>query len=77
MGIHKMRARAAEIGGSIEVDPADGSGTRVTLSVPFETPDARWHRRGQALGLAGLLGVVTVFFLLDLFKKGPGRATSP
>ena len=52
MGLHNMRARAAEIGGSIEVSRADGTGTLVTLSVPFETEDARQYDQKQALSLA-------------------------
>ena len=70
MGLHNMRARAAEIGGSIEVSRAEGVGTLVTLSVPFETEDARQYGRKQARNLAAAFGVVDLLFLLNLYTTG-------
>lgn len=72
MGMHNMRTRAREIGGSVEIGKADGVGTLVTLSIPFETADARRHLRRRALGLAALLGVAIVLLLVNLVEKGPG-----
>lgn len=70
MGIQNMRARASEIGGSIEVG-GEGGGTLVALSVPFETMDTRRYRRRRALALAVLLAAGTVLLLLNLFENGP------
>lgn len=72
MGLHNMRTRASEIGGSIDVRSTADTGTLVTLSVPFETADVRRYRRNQALVLAGVLGIGIVALLIDLFENGPG-----
>jgi hypothetical protein len=39
MGIQNMQARAAELNGSLDIQPRPSGGTMVTLSVPYETPD--------------------------------------
>jgi signal transduction histidine kinase len=48
-GLANMRARAARIGGRLEVDSAPGAGTRVVLVVPLPLPRGRmnvlWRRR--------------------------------
>lgn len=36
-GLTGMRERAAELGGSVDIDSAPRTGTRVTLSIPFDT----------------------------------------
>jgi hypothetical protein len=71
MGLHNMRARAAEVGGSVQVEPADARGTVVTLSLPFETADTRHYRRRQALRTAVIFGVITLMVLLNLVENGP------
>lgn len=71
MGMHNMRTRAREIGGSLELESGDRTGTRVTLSVPFETRDARAYLRRRALGLAVLVGVGALILLRDLIENGP------
>lgn len=71
MGLHNMRARAAEVGGSVQIEPADATGTVVTLSIPFETADARKYRQRQALRTAALFGVITLLVLANLVRNGP------
>ena len=71
MGIHNMRARAAEIGAEIEIGAAAGVGTRVTLSVPYETPATRDYRSRHSLKLALLFGAATAFGLQSLVERGP------
>ena len=36
IGIEGMRERALLVGGSLEVEPSDGDGTTIRLSVPLE-----------------------------------------
>jgi signal transduction histidine kinase len=69
MGLHNMRARAAEIGGTIEVGRAQGGGTLVTLSVPFQTQDEVQYLRRQALGFAAAYGLVIAFNLVNLSRN--------
>jgi signal transduction histidine kinase len=71
MGIHNMRARAAEIGAGIDVGPSSAGGTSVTLSVPYETSDIREYRSRHALRIALLLGAATIFGILSLVERGP------
>jgi signal transduction histidine kinase len=76
MGLHNMRARAAGIGGSMEVRRAEGGGTLVTLSVPFETDDARrWARRQAMLGAVGF-GVTSLLLLMNLYLAGFDRGNA-
>jgi signal transduction histidine kinase len=70
MGLHNMRDRAAEIGGTIQVAPGDAVGTVVTLSVPYESTDALRYRRRQALGMAVLFAVFTGGGAVTLMERG-------
>jgi two-component sensor histidine kinase len=70
MGIQNMRARAAEIGGSLDVRGGPDAGTSVTLSVPYETADARSHQRRQALGLSAAFGMAATLTFVDLLRHG-------
>jgi signal transduction histidine kinase len=74
MGLHNMRARAAEVGGSVQVEPADARGTVVTFSIPYETADSRRYRRRQALRVAAVFGVFAVLGVLNLVENGPAPA---
>ncbi|HTI70919.1 MAG TPA: two-component regulator propeller domain-containing protein [Candidatus Limnocylindria bacterium] len=42
-GLGSMRRRALELGGELKVVSADGEGTRLTLSAPFEHPRSGWR----------------------------------
>jgi signal transduction histidine kinase len=63
MGLHNMRARAAEIGGMIDVGRAAGGGTVVALSVPFQTQDEVRYLRRQALAFAAAYVVLMMLSL--------------
>lgn len=77
MGLHNMRARAGEIGGTIDVRSSPDAGTCVTLSIPYETVEVTRYRRVQALVFAALVGAGIVALVLDLLENGPdpGNAT--
>jgi hypothetical protein len=58
MGLDNMRARAAEVGGTVAVTAEPGKGTLVRASVP-RIPDGQWdlgvYRRRVVFWAAGLL----------------------
>jgi PAS domain S-box-containing protein len=59
LGLVSMRERAAGVGGSLEVESAPGSGTRVVVTVPsaLQNPSGREQaRRGPSLDGPGRLG---------------------
>ncbi len=76
MGLRNMRARAGEIGGTIDVQSTPGRGTRVILSVPYEAAEVRQYQRRHALLLSALIGVGAVALLIDLIWNGPGFANA-
>jgi signal transduction histidine kinase len=59
-GIANMRARAEEYGGSFELDSRPGSGTSVTLSIPYRRPDRAVVYRDRAIELGVSLAVAAV-----------------
>jgi signal transduction histidine kinase len=70
MGIRNMRARAGEIDGSVEITRPPAGGTLVTLSIPYETADARAHQRKQALGLTAVFGMAATLTSVNLLRHG-------
>jgi signal transduction histidine kinase len=74
MGLQNMRARAAEIHGSLRIRPRQGGGTVIALSVPFETPDVVQHARRRALITAILFGVLSLSTVSSLLRNGFGFA---
>jgi signal transduction histidine kinase len=70
MGLHNMRARAAEIGATVAVTPAEAVGTLATLSVPYESFDSIRYRRRRALGLAALFGWFSAVGVVSLMNHG-------
>jgi signal transduction histidine kinase len=71
MGMQTMRARAAEVGGRLEVTAAPDGGTVVTLDVPYRTLQVAAAERRRALTLAIVLGNATALTLLGLLTGGP------
>jgi signal transduction histidine kinase len=72
MGLHNMRARAAEIGGALQVaKPQLSEGTIVTLSIPYETLYARTYHLKQTLQVAAALAVLTTSGIVTLLVDGP------
>jgi signal transduction histidine kinase len=65
MGIGNMFARAAEIGGALEVDSRPGGGTKVVLSVPYRTTTASDYKIA-----AWISGIITIFALI-MFREQP------
>jgi signal transduction histidine kinase len=57
MGMSNMAARAAEVGGSLDVTSARGRGTTVRFALPYDPPSARDYRR-RALGWSVVLILV-------------------
>jgi signal transduction histidine kinase len=47
-GLKNMRARAAELGGRLDIDSAAGGGTRLSLSIPLKSSQSRWARKAGA-----------------------------
>jgi NarL family two-component system sensor histidine kinase LiaS len=66
MGIGNMFARAAEIGGALEVDSRPGGGTKVVLSVPYRTTTARDYKIA-----AWISGIATILALILLRRQPP------
>ena len=77
MGVQNMRARAAELGGSVDLRATSGAGTVMRLTVPLITPRPQLSHRRQALGLALLTGVATMLLLIDLLQHGPRFGNAP
>lgn len=68
MGIGNMSARAAEAGGTLDLNSGPGAGTKVVLSIPYRATTARDYRRA-----AWAYGVATVFGLVWFFwNQNPG-----
>jgi signal transduction histidine kinase len=61
MGIGNMFARAAEIGGTLDVDGGPGAGTKVTLSIPYRTTTARDYK--IAAWSSGILTIIALIML--------------
>jgi signal transduction histidine kinase len=70
MGVQNMRARAAEVGGRLTIDRRPGGGTRVSLSVPYETADALKVSRRRALMLTVVSAAVGAAGLIRLIEDG-------
>jgi signal transduction histidine kinase len=64
MGIGNMSARAAEAGGTLDVNSGPGAGAKVVLSIPYRTTTARDYKRG-----AWVYGIVLVVALVTLFWR--------
>jgi signal transduction histidine kinase len=68
MGIANMRARAAELGGKLELMSRPGQGTSVKFSIPYTTAETpREYLRRALLAGALLLGFVVYVVWLKLF----------
>ena len=59
MGIGNMFARAAEMGGTLDVNSGPGAGTKVVLSIPYRTTTARDYKIA-----AWTSGILTILMLI-------------
>jgi hypothetical protein len=59
MGIGNMFARAAEAGGTLDVNSGPGAGTKVVLSIPYRTTTARDYKiAAWGFGVATILAPI-------------------
>ena len=66
MGIGNMFARAAEAGGTLDLNSGPGAGTKVVLSIPYRATTAKDYRRAAwANGVLLVLALVTLFWRRD------------
>jgi signal transduction histidine kinase len=61
MGIGNMSARAAEAGGTLDVNSGLGAGTKVVLSIPYRTTTARDYK--IAAWSSGILTIIALIML--------------
>jgi signal transduction histidine kinase len=65
MGLANIKLRAAEIGGTVQIESAPGQGTNLTVRVPLGLPEFDKFERQSNVNLA--VGQVTIF-LMGLFN---------
>jgi signal transduction histidine kinase len=70
MGIQNLRARAADLRGTLSLDPRAGGGTTVTLTVPYETLEVIAKRRRATRALAIIFGICAAIAFVRLLIQG-------
>jgi signal transduction histidine kinase len=71
-GIANIHARAEEFGGTLELISRPGSGTSVTLSIPYTTAETAQKYRRKAMTSAVLL-MISIAYLV--WEKSPFMTT--
>jgi signal transduction histidine kinase len=68
MGLANIKLRAAEIGGTVQIESAPGQGASLTVHIPLGLPELDKFERQSNVNLA--VGLVTIFFM-GLFNLQP------
>jgi signal transduction histidine kinase len=68
MGLANIKLRAAEIGGTVQIESAPGEGASLTVRIPLSLPELDKFERQSNVNL--VVGLVSIF-ILGLFNLGP------